>query len=163
MPSARARRRALASARPQLHPTSEPLEYALGVGGPPPGRTLLLVLGGAVGVTALLSTLAGTLVGPGFIVVALTFWGLNPPRGVVVTSNSVTVMKRSMLHGRPTTALGVAALTTALEPPGARSGRWASHAFGDEVVWLTKKEAERTVAAVRSLATTQPAKPAQPA
>ena len=141
MPSTRAQRRGMAAARPQLHPTSEPKAYAIGVAGPPPGRTLAWVIGGSVASTALLSTLAGGLVGPGVLVVMILFWALNPPRGVVVTSNSAVVMKRSMFNGKPTTVLEVAHLASAATPSTDRSGPWLAHQLGAERVWLTRKEA----------------------
>jgi hypothetical protein len=106
------------------------------------------VVGGAVATTVAVSALAGTFVGPGVIAVMAVFWALDPPRGVVVTSNSVTVMKRSMLTGKPTTVVEVAHLASALAPPASRSGPWSAHDLGRERVWLTRTEAARMVAAV---------------
>jgi len=150
MPSDRARRKSIEAARPQLHPTSQPLAYAIGVGGPSPGRTLGLVLGGAVAVTVALSALTGGFVAPGMVAVVAVFWAVNPPRGLVVTTNGVAVMKRSMLTGKPTEMRLLAPLA-ALATPVQRSGPWSAYGVGPEEVWLTRKEAALATAAARCL------------
>ena len=148
MSSARAQRRVLEAARPKLHPTSQPLAYALAVGGPRPARTAVLVVVTAVAATVALSVLSGRFAGPGWLF-GLTFWAFNPPRAVIATTNSVVVMGRSMLHGKPTDVRAVVGIDAALAPPIARSGSWRAHRLGDEVVWMTGKESAGVVDAAR--------------
>ncbi len=150
MPSTRARKKALDAARPQLHPTSQPLAYGLAVAGPPPMRTVLLLAGAGVAGAVALTALAGGFVGPGWLFF-LTFWAFNPPRAVIATSNSVVVMRRSMLNGRPSDVRTVVAVDALLAPPVASSGAWSCYRLGDEVVWMTRKEAATVVDAARSV------------
>ena len=147
MPSTR-QRRALEAARPKLHPTSHPLAYALAVSGPRPGRTAVLVIVTAIAVTVALSATSGQFAGPGWLF-GCTFWAFNPPRGVVATSNSVVVMGRSMLNGKPTDVRAVVGIDALLAPAVAKSGSWRAHQLGDELVWMTRKEAAGVVDAAR--------------
>lgn len=151
MPSARAQRKALDSARSKLHPTSEPLAYALAVGGPQPLRTLLLVIGAAVAAIVMLSTLLGALAGPGWLFF-LSFWAFNPPRAVITTTNSAVVMGRSMFNARPTDVRAVVGVDALLQPSGATSGPWHSYRLGEEVVWMTRRQAAIAVDAARAVA-----------
>ena len=148
MPNARAQRRVLEAARPKLHPTSQPLASALAVGGPRPARTVVLVLAAAAGATALLTVLSGQFAGPGWLF-GLTFWAFNPPRAVITTTNSVVVMGRSMVHGKPTDVRAVVGIDALLAPAIATSGSWRAHQLGDEVVWMTRKEAAKVIDAAR--------------
>ena len=147
MPSTR-QRRALEAARPKLHPTSHPLAYGLAVSGPRPLRTVVLVITAAVGATVVLSALSGQFAGPGWLF-GLTFWAFNPPRAVITTSNSVVVMGRSMINGKPTDVRAVVGVDALLAPPIATSGSWRAHRLGDEVVWMTRKEGAGVVDAAR--------------
>jgi hypothetical protein len=112
--------------------------YANGVSGPYPTNTILLLVLSAVGITVILSLLAGTLVGPGVIAVLLVYWAFNPPRAVVVSDRGVVLFKRSMWTGKPTRVIALLS-TAALQSPRTRGG-YAQVLLGPERVWFTKRE-----------------------
>jgi hypothetical protein len=148
MLSARAERRAIRAARPKLHPTSAPLAYGLAVGGPSPMRTVVVLVIAAVAVAVALSAMTGAIAGPG-ILFFVTFSAFNPARAVITTTNSVVVMSRSVLHGRPTDVRAVVPVTELLAPAGETSGPWRAYRLGDETVWMTDKHAAKVVEAAR--------------
>jgi hypothetical protein len=92
--------------------------------------------------------MTGAIAGPG-VLFFVTFSAFNPPRAVITTSNCVVVMSRSYLHGRPTDVRAVAAVTELLVPAGDTSGPWRAHRLGDEMVWMTDKQAAKVVDAAR--------------
>jgi hypothetical protein len=129
---------------------SRPIDYVMGGGGALPSNLLLgLVLLGAIGLSVAIYAATGTVTFIGGLVLVAVYFGLNQPRGVLLTDRGVASFRCGFLNGRPTDFVGgdhVQVLQQATErKAGARRVRIA----GDQV-WIKDKDADRFLAATPS-------------
>jgi hypothetical protein len=132
--------------------------YAIGVIGPDPRRTdLLLVMIFAVAI-ALSFVFLGVIIIPGVLLVAAIHGAIDRPASVAVTNQGVAVLARSELNGRPRKLLTVLPHGVLTDPTVRRSGSYV-HLPNFEL-WFRKKEYERLLAtADTNLVATQRAAP----
>ena len=115
--------------------------YAIGVIGPDPRRTdLLLVMIFAVAI-ALSFVFLGVIIIPGVLLVAAIHGAIDRPASVATTNQGVAVLARSELNGRPRSLLTVLPLGVLTDPSVRRSGSYV-HLPNFEL-WFRKKEFER--------------------
>lgn len=118
----------------------DPLDYRLGGGGSwPPKLLIWAVVGGLVGLSALLSVALGSVTVVGVIPALVVFFALTNPRGVLVTTAGVASLSCSFLNGRPNRLLAWdtwEALTRVVDE---RSGH-TRIAVGRDPVWLKNGE-----------------------
>ena len=132
--------------------------YAIGVIGPDPRRTdLLLVLIFTVAI-ALSFVFLGVIIIPGVLLVAAIHGAIDRPASVATTNQGVAVLARSELNGRPRELLTVLPHGVLTDPTVRRSGSYV-HLPNFEL-WFRKKEYERLLAAADTkLVATQRAEP----
>ena len=132
--------------------------YAIGVIGPDPRRTdVLLVMVFAVAI-ALSFVFLGVIIIPGVLLVAAIHGAIDRPASVAATNKGVAVLARSELNGRPRKLLTVLPHGVLTDPSVQRSGSYV-HLPNFEL-WFRKKEYERLLAAAdTTLVETQKAEP----
>ena len=122
---------------------SRPLDYALGGAGSLPPRLLVIaVIGGAFAISAALSFAAGGVVILGALPMLAVYFGVNRPRGVLLTDRGVASFRCGFLNGRPTDLIGVDAATVLDRPTEQRAGS-SKVQIGREAVWLTNRDLTR--------------------
>jgi hypothetical protein len=114
------------------------VEYCIAVDGPPPARTLGWITAGAVALVGLVLLMTGILVVPGLLLVVVVFWSINRPRGVVVTSDGVALVRRSRLSNLPRPPVIMLPHNVFLAPS-YKSGPWRGFLVGSKVVWMTNQ------------------------
>ena len=135
----------------KLLPESRVVWYAPGRSGPQPTITGWSIVGGFVGLSALVAAATGAVIFPGWLLLIGLHHLLCPPRGVVICEHGVAVVSRSFVTGRPNRLInrfGIAEVR-----PIEKSGNQVRMAIGAEQVWLTTREEATFRVAVSALAT----------
>ena len=136
--SARSRRNRIQDVGQLLGASTPVRGYGQAVAGPSPTQTITVLLLGAAVFAVVVSVAVGGFVAPGFLVLLLVCWAINPPRAVALTDDSVVLLKRSRLSAKPTAVIGrfpLDALST-VDP----NGSYSKFELGNDKVWISKKE-----------------------
>ncbi|HTD49695.1 MAG TPA: hypothetical protein VK771_03800, partial [Acidimicrobiia bacterium] len=123
--------------------------YGFGVTGPDPQRSLLWMIGGAVGFCVVLAVLTGIILFPGLLGIAVARWVINTPRVVAVADEGIVVTKESPVDARPREILG----RFPLDQIFVVIAKTTSHVclqLGAERVWLRRKEHDILVSAAQT-------------
>jgi hypothetical protein len=124
--------------------------YGFGVVGPEPRRSMFVIVGSVVAFCVGIAVLTGVVIFPGLLALYIVRWVVNTPRGVAIADQGVAVTSESMWNAKPT---GIVARFP-LEQIYAVAGQTTTHVcvqFGNDQVWLRRKEHEILVAAVQTV------------
>jgi hypothetical protein len=142
----RARTNGLRRSEQLLGAGANAYEYGVGVIGPDPRRTdVLLVLIFAVAV-ALSFVFLGVIVIPGVLLVAAIHGAIDRPASVAVTNQGIAVLARSEINGRPRKVLTMLPRGVLTDGTVQRSGAYVH--LPDFQLWFRKKEYERLLVAL---------------
>jgi hypothetical protein len=121
------------------------LDYSLGgAGGLPPTLLRWAFAGVWVALTIVLSVLLQTFAAVGVLPMIALFFAVNKPRGVLLTDRGMASLRCGFLNGRPTSLLGLAALTALDQRIERRSGSTKLQ-IGDDQVWLRDADLGRFI------------------
>jgi hypothetical protein len=147
--SARNKRKHIKKALTLLPPSdAQPLDYAVGGGGALAPRFLgLMLLGGWVMITIVLSLVLRTFVAVGALPMLAVFFGVNHPRAVLLTDRGAALLKCGFLNGRPTELIGTDVAEAVARPGDHQAGATRIH-LGGQHIWLRDKDLARLAAMV---------------
>jgi len=145
----RTRKKGLHASQELLGSSTRAIAYGIGLIGPDPRTTIAFIVVGAIVLVLLFVFVAGAIVIPGVLALALIYYAIDQPTAVVVTSTGIAIITRSVVTGRPKRLLFIIPLDVL-----AGSQVRTSRSFLElpaERVWLRKKEFELLRSAAASL------------
>jgi hypothetical protein len=155
--SKKARAKGLQKSQELLGANSGAHDYGIGVIGPDPRRTsvvLLIVLAGAVALSFLF---LGVIIIPGVLLVGAIFGAIDRPASVSITNQGMAVFARSEVNGHPRKLLTVLPHSVLTDRTVTRSGGYVH--LPEFQLWFRQKEYERLVAGDGPMATSPQATP----
>ncbi len=119
-------------------------QYAIGVIGPDPRRTSVLIVLIFAAAIALSLVFLGFIIIPGVLLIAVAFGAIDRPASVAVTNRGVAVLARSELNGRPRKLLAVLPQGVLADRTVLRSGGYVH--LPEFHLWFRNNEYERLLA-----------------
>lgn len=144
----RTRNKRLRASQTLLGSTTRAMAYGIGLMGPDPRQTTIYIVGGAIVLVILFAVVAGPVVIPGVLALALIFYAIDQPAAVVVTNTGVAILTRSVFTGRPKKLLSVVPLSDVADSRVQPSGSFVE--LPSERIWLRKREFEFLASAARA-------------
>jgi len=145
----RTRNKGLQASQKLLGSTTRAIAYGIGLIGPDPRATTAFIVVGAVVLVLLFVFVAGAIVIPGVLALALIYYAIDQPTAVVVTSTGLAILTRSVVSGRPKKLLFVVPLGVFADSEVRTSRGFVE--LPAERVWLRKREFELLSSAATSL------------
>jgi hypothetical protein len=140
--SERRRSKRFAEAEYILGVHSPPCNVALGLGGPNPRRTRIVLVGGDVALLAATAILTGTFIGLGFVPLLVLVILINKPRAVALTEHDLVIFRRSVWNGHLTSVIRHLSRTVLVASPPQVASYVAVGSF-DTRTWIKAREYEQ--------------------
>lgn len=152
--TSRIERKGVAAVRKHLNLAGETVAYSPARSGSAPAATIGLVLGAILALDIVLVVSTGVLVGGlgVFLLGTLLINAFNPPRAVVVTSDSVAVVEGGLFRPvRSDSRVTNVPHAAFLMEPARRNGWFSGFPVNSGLVWMTSKQARPIADAIRGL------------
>lgn len=145
-----ARRKHVAAAARLLDPSTTHIDYVLARGHPRLGTPAIVAVS-VFGVAFVVALAMGRIVVPGLALLIVAYYGVFPPRGVVIADQGVAVLHRSIWLLRPAKVIALLTHDQMAQVQAIAKGSKAEMAFGPERLTFTNGEWARFTAAVQKV------------